>query len=258
MEAENSINIRSEKPELTIIVPVYNEEECLPKFREEMDRLILSGAIDVKVLFVDDGSKDGSRLIIQSICEDGGPYHAISLVQNCGLSTALKAGIDHCDCALIGYMDADLQTSAEDFLTLLPFVPEYDLVLGIRRCRQDSPIKKLSSKIANTVRQMILKDGIEDTGCPLKIIKREYAEAIPFFVGMHRFLPALVQFMGGRVKQVPVNHFPRFGGTPKYHLGNRLIGPLLDTLAVYWMKKRVCLYEIDGSYPKRHMTPSSL
>ena len=244
METKSSIKIKSEKPDLTIIVPVYNEQECLPKFREEMDRLFLSGAIDAKVLFVNDGSNDNSWEIIQSICTDGGPYHAISLNRNRGLSTALKAGIDYCDTALIGYMDADLQTKAEDFLTLLPFIPEYDLVLGIRRQRQDSGIKKLSSKIANSVRRAILKDGIEDTGCPLKIIKREYAEALPFFVGMHRFLPALVQFMGGRVKQVPVHHFPRYSGTPKYHLGNRLIGPFLDTLAVYWMKKRFCLYSI--------------
>lgn len=245
MEENNSINTASEKAALTIIVPVYNEEECLPKFREEMDRLFLSSAIEAEVLFVNDGSNDNSWEIIQSICDGDGPYHAISLQRNYGLSTALKVGIDYCDTALIGYMDADLQTRAEDFLTLLPFFPEFDLVLGIRRRRQDSGIKKLSSKIANTVRQAILKDGIEDTGCPLKIIKREYAAAIPFFIGMHRFLPALVQFMGGRVKQVPVRHFPRFGGTPKYHLGNRLVGPFLDTLAVYWMKKRFCLYNIE-------------
>ena len=240
-----STKIRSEEAELTIIVPVYNEEACLPKFREEADRFILTGAVKAEVLFVNDGSSDSSLEIIQSICKGGGPYHAISLQRNYGLSTALKAGIDHCDSALMGYMDADLQTSAEDFLTLLPFISEYDLVLGIRRQRQDSSLKKLSSKIANTVRRAILKDGIEDTGCPLKIIKREYAKAIPFFVGMHRFLPALVQIMGGRVKQVPVRHFPRFGGAPKYHLGNRLIGPFLDTLAVYWMKKRFCLYSVE-------------
>jgi glycosyltransferase involved in cell wall biosynthesis len=245
-QENKSTKLKTEKADLTIIVPTYNEEDCLPKFRDEMDRFLLNSTIKAQVLFVNDGSNDNSWKIIQCICQAGSPYHAISLQRNCGLSTALKAGIDYCDTALIGYMDADLQTIAEDFLTLLPFFPEYDLVLGIRRHRQDSSIKKLSSKIASTVRQAILKDGIEDTGCPLKIIKYKYAQAIPFFVGMHRFLPALVQFMGGRVKQVPVRHFPRFGGTPKYHLGNRLIGPFLDTLAVYWMKKRFCLYKIEG------------
>lgn len=230
--------------QLTVIVPVYNEEECLWKFQENMDGLLSQTELAVKVLFVNDGSTDGSFNIIKQICRKDARYQALCLARNYGLSTALKAGIDSCGTDLVGYMDADLQTTAEDLITLLPFFPEYDMVLGIRQRRKDSAIKKISSKIANAVRQKVLKDGIEDTGCPLKIMKREYAQKIPFFNGMHRFLPALVQFMGGKVKQVPVRHFPRYGGQPKYHLGNRLIGPFLDMLAVLWMKSRFCQYEI--------------
>ena len=90
----------------------------------------------------------------------------------------------------------------------------------------------------------MLGDGIQDTCCPLKIIKTEYAKKIPFFNGMHRFLPALIQYQGGKVMQIPVQHFPRYAGTAKYHLHNRLIGPLVDTLAVVWMKHRYIHYRV--------------
>lgn len=233
----------SHEPKLTIIVPVYNEKACLWKFQEDMNQSLSKMDADATILFVNDGSTDGSSDIIRRICRNDSRYQAVNLARNYGLSTALKAGIDNCRTDLVGYMDADLQTTADDFNVLLPFFPEYDMVLGIRRNRQDSGIKKISSKIANTVRQTVLKDGIEDTGCPLKVIKLHYAQKIPFFNGMHRFMPALVQFMGGRVKQVPVRHFPRYDGLPKYHLGNRLIGPFLDMLAVLWMKNRLCRYE---------------
>ncbi len=231
---------------LTIIVPVYNEEACLLKFREDMDRLLAQSDISIQVLFVNDGSTDESLEIIQTICLSDDRYQVISLRRNYGLSTALKAGFDACRTDLVGYMDADLQTAAEDFISFFPHFPEYDMVLGVRTNRKDSGIKKISSIIANSVRQFILKDSIKDTGCPLKIIKIEYARKIPFFNGMHRFLPALVQMMGGRVKQVPVRHFPRFGGHSKYHLANRFFGPFFDMLGVFWMKRRYWNYILQG------------
>jgi glycosyltransferase involved in cell wall biosynthesis len=196
------------------------------------------------VLFIDDGSTDNGPGIISEICLEAARYRSIRLKCNYGLSTALKAGIDACSTSLVGYMDSDLQTTAEDFLTFLPFFPAYDMVLGVRGQRRDSPIKMASSRIANAVRKRCLQDGIEDTGCPLKILKIEFAQRIPFFIGMHRFMPALVQMMGGNVKQIQVRHFPRYGGKAKYHLGNRLVAPFMDMLAVLWMKKRLCSYEI--------------
>lgn len=229
---------------LTIIVPVYNEEECLVRFRDEMERFMADVPVKTSILFVNDGSTDNSLKIIKKICSIDPSYTWIALVKNRGLSTAIKAGIDHCRTELIGYIDADLQTTPLDFLGMLHYIPEYDMVNGIRQNRKDTFVKKISSAIANGFRKKLIGDGIQDTCCPLKILKSEYARKIPFFNGMHRFMPALVQHAGGSVIQVPVRHFPRFAGEAKYHLRNRLVGPFVDSLAVVWMKRRLIRYKL--------------
>lgn len=234
-----------EKLSLTILVPLYNEAACLPKLIEELNNFIDASPIETFVYFINDGSTDDSQSIIEPISLLDPHYHYITFKANRGLSAALKAGFDHCKTSLVAYIDADLQTSPMDFLKLLQFLPEYDLVTGIRTKRNDRIVKRLSSVIANSVRRFLINDGIVDTGCPLKILKTEYAQAIPFFTGMHRFIPALVQLHGGRVKQIPVQHFPRYAGEAKYNLRNRLIKPLFDTLAFRWMKRRYIRYQID-------------
>ncbi|MCB2181366.1 MAG: glycosyltransferase family 2 protein [Desulfobulbaceae bacterium] len=230
--------------ELTIIVPVYNEEESLYAFKEKMDAFLGSSSHDCIVLFVNDGSSDNSMPIIEEICGEDPAYHYISLDCNHGLSTAIKAGIDACETELVGYIDADLQTDPADFEKFFAYFPDYEMVNGIRAKRKDTIVKKLSSKIANAFRRSMINDNITDTCCPLKIMKSDYAKRIPFFTGMHRFIPALIQLQDGRVKQLPVSHFPRFAGTAKYHLWNRLIGPFFDTLAFRWMRKRSILYKV--------------
>jgi len=230
---------------LTIIVPVYNEEESLVQFKTEMDKFLKKSPVNTSILFVDDGSSDKSYSIIHKICSGNDQYEAISLDKNYGLSTALKAGFDNCTTTLTGYIDSDLQTSPMDFLKYFKYFPEYDMVNGIRHKRNDSIIKRFSSRFANSFRRMMINDNIQDTCCPLKIIKTKKIKSIPFFSGMHRFLPALIQLHGGVVKQVNVDHFERYAGTPKYHLFNRLTGPFLDTLAYRWMKKRYIKYKIE-------------
>ncbi len=135
-------------------------------------------------------------------------------------------------------MDADLQTAPEDFNLLLPYINDFQLVTGIRANRKDSTFKKLQSKIANAFRRMMTHDGMQDTGCPLKIIHTSYAKRMPLFKGMHRFLPALTLMLGGQVKQIPVRHFPRTKGESKFHLSNRLVAPFVDCFAYRWMKSR--------------------
>ena len=166
---------------LTVVVPVFNEADSLSRLNREMNIFLDQSPVPTSVLFVNDGSGDLSQSVIEGIVSADTRYHFIKLQQNKGLSTALKAGFDHCQSEWIGYIDADLQTSPMDFLNLLKFIPEFDLVTGIRTERKDSFVKKLSSKIANRVRRMIIHDGIEDTGCPLKIGKAEYFKRIPFF-----------------------------------------------------------------------------
>jgi len=231
--------------QLTIIVPVFNEAPCLEHFRNEMDKFLSKTPIDTTVLFVNDGSTDNSQAMIEKICAMDKRYRFLALVSNSGLSTAIKAGIDNSKGTLIGYIDADIQTTPVDFLKYIDFFPEYDLVNGVRVQRNDRIIKKLSSRIANTIRRLMIDDNIEDTCCPLKITKAQYARKIPFFIGMHRFIPALVQLEGGKIKQIPVQHFPRYAGTAKYHLRNRLIGPFVDTLAFLWIKKRYIRYRVS-------------
>ena len=235
------------KYEFCIIVPVYNEEDNIVRLAKELSEYIANATVKTCALFVDDGSKDLSLNQIIKVCNQYPHLFYISFSQNCGLSAAIKAGIDTTESAFVGYIDADLQTSPEDFELLLPYRNEYALVTGIRTGRKDSLGKKLSSKIANSFRRMMTHDGAQDTGCPLKIMQINYAKRIPFFTGLHRFLPALIQLQKGKVKQIPVRHFERVAGKSKFHLWNRLISPLMDCFAYRWMKKRYINYSIQSA-----------
>lgn len=230
---------------LSILVPVYNEEENIDRLSQSLYDYLQVAAIPSKVLFVNDGSSDRSLELIKEACAKMEGLHFISLEKNKGLSGAIKAGIQFVDTEWVGYIDADLQTHPEDFNLLIPHIEEFELVTGIRTGRKDSTVKKWSSKFANGYRKLFTKDGIIDTGCPLKIIRSENAKNIPLFKGMHRFMPALIQIQNGKVKQIPVRHFPRIAGTAKYGLWNRIIGPFFDCWIFLWMKKRYINYKIE-------------
>lgn len=232
---------------LTIIVPVYNEEDNLQRVEKEMTAYIEKAIVSSQVLFVNDGSSDNSLNEIKEICINNPNFNYISFEENRGLSAALKAGFDHTRTELLGYIDSDLQTAPDDFDLLLKEIGEYDLVTGVRADRKDSFVKNMSSTIANGIRRTFTKDGMDDTGCPLKIIKTDVAQRIPMFKGLHRFLPAMVLLQNGKVKQVPVRHFPRMAGEAKYHLWNRLFGPLADCFAYLWMKRKYINYSVAES-----------
>ncbi|WP_080903952.1 glycosyltransferase [Parabacteroides sp. Marseille-P3160] len=232
--------------EFCIIVPIYNEEENISRLEEELGRYLEAASVKACILFVDDGSKDNSLQGIIEICRKNPDFYYITFTHNNGLSAALKAGIDMAESPYTGYIDADLQTLPEDFERLLPFRRDYALVMGIRTGRKDSFGKRFSSLIANYFRRMMTHDGVEDTGCPLKVIRTDAAKRIPFFTGMHRFLPALIQLQNEKVKQVPVRHFERLKGISKFHLWNRLVSPFLDCFAYRWMRKRYINYTISA------------
>ena len=233
--------------ELTVIIPVYNEEDNLERVYQQMNDYLLIARKKIKILFVNDGSKDGSLDKIREICSRSEAFTFISFNQNCGLSAAIKAGFDYSDTLWTGYIDADLQTSPHDFNLLFDQAADYDLVTGVRQNRKDSVVKNLSSLLANGIRRAFTHDGMDDTGCPLKIIRTDYAKRIPMFKGLHRFLPAMVLLQKGKVKQVPVRHFPRIAGKSKYNLWNRLLGPLMDCFAYLWMKKKYINYQVNES-----------
>lgn len=230
--------------EFTIIIPVYNEEENLLRVEKALLNYIPISPKAISILFVNDGSSDESENLIIEICKRNPDFHFISFEKNHGLSAALKAGFDWVESPLLGYIDSDLQTSPEDFNLLLKHIEEFDLVTGIRVGRRDNFIKNISSQVANGIRRLFTQDGMLDTGCPLKIIKTEYAKRIPMFNGLHRFLPAMVLLQEGRVHQVPVRHFARVGGEGKFGVTNRIFGPLRACFAYIWMRRNYIRYEI--------------
>lgn len=235
------------KPALTIVVPIYNEEDNLLRVEDMLSKYIDIASHPTQVLLVNDGSKDNSQEIIETICARNTNFKYLLFEDNRGLSAAIKAGFDHTTTELVGYIDADLQTHPDDFNLLLEHINDYDLVTGVRADRKDSFVKNMSSKIANGIRRAFTHDGMDDTGCPLKVIKTEYAKRIPMFKGLHRFLPAMVMLQEGKVVQIPVRHFPRIAGEAKFGLWNRLLGPLADCFAYLWMKRKYINYRIKSS-----------
>jgi len=231
--------------QFTIVVPVYNEEDNLLRVEKELLAYIKIATKATKVLFVNDGSKDKSQSIIETICNRNPEFSFISFKENRGLSAAIKAGFDYTQTELVGYIDSDLQTAPNDFNLLLEHITENDLVTGVRANRKDKFVKNMSSKIANGIRRSFTHDGMDDTGCPLKVIKTDFAKRIPMFKGLHRFLPAMILLQNGNIKQIPVQHFPRVAGEAKFGVWNRLIGPLMDCFAYLWMKRKYINYKID-------------
>jgi glycosyltransferase involved in cell wall biosynthesis len=230
--------------EFTIIVPLYNEEENLIRVEQELKKYLNIALKRTCVLFVNDGSSDKSLALIEDICKRNIEFYYISFEQNQGLSAAIKAGFDYSKTPLIGYIDSDLQTDPEDFNLLLEHIEEYDLVTGVRTDRKDSFKKNMSSTIANGIRRSFTQDGMDDTGCPLKVIKADYAKRIPMFKGLHRFLPAMILLQKGKIIQIPVRHYPRIAGTPKFFILNRLVGPFIDCFAYLWMRSNYINYKV--------------
>ncbi|MGV0995600.1 glycosyltransferase family 2 protein [Empedobacter falsenii] len=231
--------------EFTIIIPIYNEEDNLIRLEETMNQYLSKSIKQTEILLINDGSKDKSLALIKEICNRNQAFHYISFDKNYGLSAAIKAGFDTVESKWVGYIDADLQTDPEDFNKLLALADQYDLVTGVRADRKDSFVKNMSSKIANSIRRAFTNDGMDDTGCPLKVIDAEKAKKIPMFKGLHRFLPAMILLQNGTITQVPVKHFPRIAGKSKFNLWNRLLGPLMDCFAFVWMKKKYINYKIQ-------------
>lgn len=228
---------------ITVIVPVFNEEGNILRVQQALDEYIQQSACKVYVLFVNDGSSDGSLDRIQEVCKQNSHFGFISFTRNFGLSAAIKAGFDQAQTDWVAYIDADLQTSPLDFLQFEPYMEDFQLVAGERQGRKDSLGRKFSSGFANWVRNSFLHDGVKDTGCPLKIFQRDFVIRLPFFNGFHRFFPALTQVYGGKLKIIPITHYPRVEGQSKFNAFNRMVQPFLDTLLVYRLKKRNVPYQ---------------
>jgi dolichol-phosphate mannosyltransferase len=226
-------------PEISVVVPLFNEEESISILQTEL-RTALSG-LDYEILFVDDGSVDRTSERIEAAPN----IRLIRFEKNAGQSAAIYAGLAATRGATVVIIDGDLQNDPADIPRLLAEITNgADLVCGYRIKRQDTMMKRLTSRIANTVRSRYTKDGVRDTGCTLKAMRRECVSALFPFKGMHRFIPALVKAAGYRLVEIPVNHRPRRFGQSKYGLGNRALRATIDMFGVRWLLSRRLNYKI--------------
>ncbi len=230
--------------EYSVTIPVYNEQDNLQELADNITEAMDAIGKPYEVILVDDGSKDNSRELIKQLCNERAPYRYLFFDGNHGQSAAFDAGFKAARGGIIITMDADLQVDAKDIPKLLEKMDEYDAVVGYRKTRQDSLNKRISSKIANAIRNKLSGESIRDTGCPLKAMKREALIKVKLFKGMHRFFPTLLKMEGYTVTEVPVNHYPRVHGVSKYTMRNRAIRALLDLFAIRWMQKRYLRYQI--------------
>jgi glycosyltransferase involved in cell wall biosynthesis len=224
---------------VSVVVPVFNEEDNLPILQSEL-RAALAG-LDHEIIFVDDGSTDHSADKI----ERAPNVRILRFEKNTGQSAALYAGVKAARGQTIVLIDSDLQNDPADIPRLLAEISRgADLVCGYRAQRKDTFGKRLTSRIANLVRSRFTKDYVRDTGCTLKAMRRECADALLPFKGMHRFIPALVRGAGYQLIEIPVNHRPRRFGQTKYGFGSRAVRATMDMFGVRWLLSRRLNYKI--------------
>ncbi len=191
-----------------------------------------------ELLFVDDGSTDGTPDVLRDLIRREPRVRVLRIAANSGLSAALAAGFRYARGRIVATLDADLQNDPADIPRLLAALEGYDVVCGVRRERHDSWLRRISSRIANSIRNRVTRENISDVGCTLRVYRREALEGLPMFSGMHRFLPTLLKLNGARVIELPVRHRPRLHGEAKYNVRNRAWRALVDLLAVRWMQRR--------------------
>ena len=226
-------------PALSVVVPVFNEEENMSILQSELTTA-LAGR-DYEIVFVDDGSSDRT---VEKI-ENSPRVRILRFEKNRGQSAAIYAGVHAARGATIVLIDGDLQNDPADIPKLLDEIERgADLVCGYRAHRKDTIVKRLTSRVANFVRSRFTKDHVRDTGCTLKAMRRECVVALVPFKGMHRFIPALVKGAGFSLVEIPVNHRARRFGLSKYGFGNRALRATIDMFGVRWLLSRQLNYKL--------------
>jgi glycosyltransferase involved in cell wall biosynthesis len=230
--------------DLSLVIPVYNERDNLEPLMREVAASLAGAGWRYEVLMVDDGSTDGTGDVLRSLAARYPPLKVVSFVRNAGQTAAMDAGFRRARGRVVVTLDADLQNDPADIPGLVRELEGWDAVVGVRAVRRDSLVRRISSRIANYVRNRLSDETITDTGCSLKAYRRAALEPLKLYRGMHRFLPTLLKMEGFRVREVPVGHRPRAHGESKYGISNRLVPSFVDLLAVRWMKKRALHYEV--------------
>lgn len=232
----------------SIVIPLKDEEENIRPLIEELEEVMNGLDHSWECILVNDGSKDATEERILSLQSSRPFLHYLCFEKNQGQSAAFDAGFKQAKGNIVITLDGDLQNDPRDIPRLLKRLKGADLVCGVRVKRKDTRLKKLISKAANFVRRCLLNDHTKDTGCSLKVYRKQCLDQIKLYKGMHRFIPALFVIEGFRVTQVEVNHRPRRSGKTKYNLINRSFNTLFDLFAVYWMSKRKLSYKVKPPF----------
>ncbi|MEW6374442.1 MAG: glycosyltransferase family 2 protein [Thermodesulfobacteriota bacterium] len=230
---------------ISVVVPLFNEEENLPILVPKLVEVLKNLGHLYEMIFVDDGSSDGSRRVLKEMVSQYSSLRVIGFKENRGLSTALIAGMRDARGKWIVTLDSDLQNDPADIAKLIGYLDRYDMATGWRQKREDPWLKRISSKIANAIRNRLSGEDIQDSACTLRAFKKECLKDIWVFNGMHRFLSTLARMEGYRVIEVPVSHYPRKFGKSKYNIRNRMWRSFVDLLVVRWMKRRRIHYDIE-------------
>ena len=230
--------------DLSVVIPVYNEEENLPLLWPELRSVLEPLGLQFEVLFIDDGSRDRSAEIVRGFRDADPRVRLIRLKVNSGETAATDAGLKSARGRWLVTMDADLQNDPHDLPMLLAHLDQWDGVTGWRVQRDDPFIRRASSRVANAIRNWVSDESVQDSGCTYRAFRRECLRSLVLYRGFHRFLPTLLRMRGYRVLEVPVNHRPRRFGQSKYGIGNRAVAAFKDLLVIRWMKDRVLRYDI--------------
>lgn len=231
----------------SIVVPFYNEEENVAPLAAQINAVFAAlPDYEYECLFVNDGSGDGTREEIEQLRRSNPHVRPVHLIENRGQSAALIAGMRRARGEYVLTLDGDLQNDPCDIPKVLALLKDYDCVCGYRADRHDDWVRKWSSRIANRVRQWILRDGIRDAGCGTKGFRRRCIEHIVPFNGAHRFFAVMMRTAGFTITECPVTHHPRAHGTSKYGIHNRLWRGIYDLFGVRWLKKRYVTFRVEG------------
>jgi glycosyltransferase involved in cell wall biosynthesis len=253
------MSAKSGQIELSVVVPVFDEEGSLVELVAELRPVLLSITPSHEIVFVDDGSKDGGVAILDELARTDPRVVVWRFDRNHGLSSALHCGFLRARGRILATLDADLQNDPRDLPRLVDAIRAgADMACGWRKVRQDPFVKRASSRIANAWRSARTGDGIHDVTCPMKALRREVREVFHPFTGMHRFLPTLAIAAGFKVVEIPVGHRARRHGSSKFGIGNRLFRGLRDLRAVKWMLERRMTYKavrVGGPRPESPRDP---
>ncbi|MBP8129177.1 MAG: glycosyltransferase family 2 protein [Candidatus Hydrogenedentes bacterium] len=239
------------KPLVSVVIPCFNEQENVPRLWEKVAAVFATlPDYEYEILFVNDGSSDGTRAAMDALAAQDPHVRPLHLVRNMGQSAAVYAGMMRSRGDYVLTLDGDLQNDPADFPRFLELLQRYDCVCGYRAERHDALVRKVSSKVANAVRNWALRDGVRDSGCGAKGFRRACLVHLPPFNGLHRFMAVFIRAAGLSLVEAPVRHHARQFGVSKYGIGNRLWRGIYDLIGVRWLRRRFVAVRVEGEEPR--------